>query len=394
MKKYILKRLVQIIILLYIYASIVFLIFYAMPGDVTNKFAMNPDIPPEARMALRKQLGLDQPLPIQYLTFMKNLFIEGQMGRSFNHYPRPVWDIIMTRWPRTIVLFLSAILIYYYIGFTLGKVIAWRRGGVLEYGATITGIGLWTVFTPWWALLLIWFLAFKLGLFPINQFLTPDTWIHAQASANFVFSRMIFTGIFAAAFLLLAYLLSRRFINHVGKRKLVNGALAVVTVGTAVGIWGSSGLGYLAGDILWHMGIPIITLATIGFGGSMLLMRDSMLETIKEDYITTAKAKGLPDKVVRDKHAARTALLPIVTSFVLAIPFAIDGAVIIETVFSWQGIGMTLVEAVSTQDYPLAVGAYTFFGMFALLAHLIADILYAFLDPRVSYGKGAAPKGV
>ena len=141
---------------------------------------------------------------------------------------------------------------------------------------------------------------------------------------------------------------------------------------------------------MWHMGIPLIALITIGFAGSMLLMRDSMLDTIKEDYITTARAKGLPEKVIRDHHAARTALLPLTTSFVLAIAFSLDGAVIIEQIFSWPGIGMTLVGAVSSQDYPLAVGAYTFLGIFALIAHYIADILYAVLDPRISYHRGGA----
>lgn len=111
-----------------------------------------------------------------------------------------------------------------------------------------------------------------------------------------------------------------------------------------------------------------------------------MLETIREDYIMAAKAKGLPDKVVRDKHAARNALLPIVTSFILALATVVDGGIITETIFSWPGMGLTLLNAVLQEDMPLAVGTFIFTGVFLLFAHLVADILYAYLDPRIKYG--------
>jgi len=118
----------------------------------------------------------------------------------------------------------------------------------------------------------------------------------------------------------------------------------------------------------------------------MLLMRDSMLETIREDYVMAAKAKGLPDKAVRDKHAARNALLPIVTSFILALATVVDGGIITETIFSWPGIGLTMLSAILEEDLPLAIGALVFTGVFLLFAHLVADILYAYLDPRIKYG--------
>ncbi len=119
--------------------------------------------------------------------------------------------------------------------------------------------------------------------------------------------------------------------------------------------------------------------------GTMLLTRNSMLETIREDYIMVARAKGLPEKVVRDRHAARNALLPVVTSFVFSLAFAIDGGVIIEGIFSWPGMGQTLLSAVLSEDMPLAIGAFVFVGIFALVAHLVADVLYVFLDPRIRY---------
>ena len=133
------------------------------------------------------------------------------------------------------------------------------------------------------------------------------------------------------------------------------------------------------------MVLPIATLTLISFAGTMLLTRNSMLETIREDYVTAARAKGLPDKQVRDKHAARNALLPVVTSLVYSLIFAIDGSVIVESVFSWPGTGMTLLEAVRAEDLPLVMGAIVFIGLLSLFAHLIVDMLYVFLDPRIRY---------
>jgi peptide/nickel transport system permease protein len=149
--------------------------------------------------------------------------------------------------------------------------------------------------------------------------------------------------------------------------------------------WGLSPYWTLAWDIIKHMVLPVLVLSLISFAGTMLLMRNSMLETMREDYVLTARAKGLSESAVRDRHAARNALLPVVTSFVFSLAFAIDGGVITETIFSWPGMGLTLLDAAVSQDLPLAVGAFVLTGVFALIAHVIADVLYAFLDPRIRY---------
>jgi len=115
----------------------------------------------------------------------------------------------------------------------------------------------------------------------------------------------------------------------------------------------------------------------------MLLMRSSMLETLREDYIFTARAKGLPERVIRDRHAARNAMLPIVTSLVFSLAGVLGGGIIVESVFSWPGMGQALLEAVVLEDIPLAVGALGLLGALALVAHLVVDILYTYLDPRM-----------
>jgi peptide/nickel transport system permease protein len=119
----------------------------------------------------------------------------------------------------------------------------------------------------------------------------------------------------------------------------------------------------------------------------MLIMKNSMLETLKEDYILAARAKGLPEKKIRDHHAARNAMLPVVTDLALGIVFSLDGGVLTETTFSWPGLGRTIVEASLTYDYPLAQGAFILLAIVLLVAVLVADILYAYLDPRIRYEK-------
>ncbi len=387
MWKFLIRRVLQIVLTLYLFATIVFFIVYLQPGDISQVYINNPKLPPEAREALKRQLGLDQPPHIQYLNFMRNL-VTGNLGISFSEYPRPVWDIIKERLPRTVALFLIATLIYYALGFHLGKLIAWRRKGLLDYSATIVGVVLFTVYTPWFAYLIIWIFGYKLGWFPLGKFLDPVLWRRYDVPANEVFGLMLTVGGAAILFLLAVYVLGRKLHLPPLPRALMNfGALGLAGGSVAYLLWGPEfqPYGLLARDILWHMVLPVTTVTLIAFGGAMLLMRDSMLEVIKEDYVLAAKAKGLPDKVVRDKHAARNALLPMITSFVLALAFVVDGGIITETVFSWKGMGLTLLDAVTNEDLPLAVGTFVFTGIFALIAHLIADIAYAYLDPRIRY---------
>jgi peptide/nickel transport system permease protein len=149
--------------------------------------------------------------------------------------------------------------------------------------------------------------------------------------------------------------------------------------------WLASGYAPLGWDIVSHLILPVATLALYAYAGTMLLMRTTMLETLREDYIFTARAKGLPDKMVRDKHAARNALLPLWTGLVFSIAGSVGGSVIIETVFSWPGIGLTLLSASTAEDIPVAMGVLTILGVLTLISHLIVDIGYAFLDPRIRY---------
>ena len=380
MAKYLLKRTAQILITLFVFLSLVFVIVNAQPGDVSNFYALNPDVPPETRQNLQDLFGVNEPLWKQYVVHIRNTFT-GNFGISFSHYPRSVADVIKERLPRTIVLFMTAAVLSFYLGFALGKIIAWRRGGWFEYTSTIGGVALYTVFTPWFGLMMIWLFAFKAGWFPIGKFLDPVLWRDAPIDANSVFNRMILTAIVASIAVFAVFVITAR--RRTGRARLVQAASIAVASLAVIVVWLASGTAVFAWDIVKHMVLPVLTLTLISFAGTMLLTRNSMLETMREDFVMAARAKGLPERDVRDKHVARNALLPVVTSFIFSLAFAVDGGVITESIFSWPGMGQTLVSAALSEDLPLAVGAFVFVGLFVLVAHLVADILYAYLDPRI-----------
>lgn len=384
MRRYLFKRIFQNILTFFLFLTAVYLLLDAVPGDFGDLYLSDPRLTPQERQVLRARLGLDKPVLERYGIWLKN-FAQGDLGISFSNYPRKVLDVIVERAPRTILLFLSSTIVSYYVGFLLGKVLAWRRGGPLEYATTVAGIGLYTVFLPWFALMMVWLFAFTMKLFPIGKFLDPVLWRQAppEIDANYVFHRMLLTAIIGSLILFVWLFFARR-LNPAQRRPA--GWLGLIVVLTGIFVyWNSSGVGRYAFDILHHLILPILTLTVVNFAGVMLLTRNSMLETLREDYIMAARAKGLRESVIRDKHAARNAMLPVATSFILALAFVLDGGVITESTFSWPGMGLTLLTAAQTQDIPMVIGALVFTGLLALTGHLVADILYAFLDPRIRY---------
>ena len=323
LKQFVLRRSTEIVIIFFVIMTVLFFLFRLAPGDPVTRM-VDPSMTPEEAQLLIQQLGLDKPLGVQYLYFLANFF-RGQLGVSF-HYGQPVWHIIAQRLPNTIVLFTTSVIISALFGVKLGRVLAWRKGDKTDTWGTIGALMCHTLFLPWLALLLIWLLAFKVGWFPITGMISPEVWIDPDAG------------------------------------------------------WLIKAL-----DILHHLALPLLTLFIVHFGSYLLIMRGSMLNTLTEDYIFTARAKGLPEKWVRDRHAAPNAALPVVTGVGLSLAFSINGGALTETVFSWPGIGRELVFAVSNNDYPLALACFLLIAIVVLIANLIVDILYAYLDPRIRY---------
>lgn len=321
--RYIGKRLIQIVLIFFVILTVLFLLFRLAPGDPISRM-VDPDMTPEDAAHLISQLGLDQPLGVQYIYYLKN-FVTGDFGHSF-HYGEPVIRIIGNRLPNTIMLFTTSIILSALVGVFLGKIASWHKGKKTDTWMTLGALATHTVFLPWLALILIWVFAYKLGWFPINGMISEEVWLDPES-----------------------------------------------------GSWAK----FL--DILHHMVLPLATLFLIHFGSYLLIMRSSMLETLKEDYILTARAKGLPEKVIRNHHASPNAALPVVTSVGLSLAFSINGGALTETVFTWPGIGRELVFSVSQNDYPLAQASFLLIAIVVLLSNLVVDILYAYLDPRIRY---------
>lgn len=318
---------------------------------------------------------------MQYLEYLRN-FVVGDLGVSFSHYPQPVMEIVLTRMPRTIMLFLAAVLLAYAIGFLSGKLLAWRRGGVFEYGTTFVGVFFYTVFYPWFAIMMLLIFGSVLGIVPLRGFIDTELWTDSPFSSTQVFWHIIVALTLLTGALIGVRLFTGRMNDYAVARTVgrVGWGLAFALF---LGYWWLSPMGPYALDIAHHAVLPVVTLALINYGAAMLLTRTSMLETLREDYILTARAKGLSEREVRDRHAARNALMPVVTSLVIQLAYVVGGGVVTETVFSWEGIGRTLVQAVIQQDTPLVVGAFAFLGVTVLVGHLVIDVVYSLLDPRI-----------
>ena len=322
-KRYLVRRIIESAVIFFVIMSALFFLFRLAPGDPVARM-VDPGMTPEEAQLLKTQLGLDQPLGTQYLIFLGNFF-RGRLGRSF-HYGEPVERIIARRLPNTILLFTTAVILSALAGIKLGKIAAWSKGRPLDNGITICALVCHTLFLPWVALLIIWLLAYRVGWFPITGMISAELWISADVP------------------------------------------------------WFARAL-----DVLHHMALPLLTLFLIHFGSYLLLMRSSMLDTLNEEFIFTARAKGLPEKIIRDRHAAPNAALPVVTSVALSLAFSVNGGALTETVFSWPGIGRELVFAVSNNDYPLALACFLLIALVVLTANVVVDMLYIFMDPRIRY---------
>ena len=382
MWKYIFRRTVQVIITLFIYLFITYFLLDAQPGDMTLQY-MNPRFTETQREALRIRLGLDRPVTERFIIWIGNM-LRGELGDSFSE-SKPVIDIIKERAPRTIFLFLTAALTTFGVGYYLGRLLAWKRGTRTEYVITVFGAVMYSIFLPWFALLMVLIFSYHLKWFPLGKFLDPVVWrgLPEELSANMIFSRLMLTAVLITLALLGVSLLVRQFAPGHAKRVIPAASFIVLVV--ALLAWISYPYAHLAGDILRHLVLPVLTLTLVNFSGTMLLTRTTMLETLREDYIMAARAKGLSESVVRDKHAARNAMLPVFSNFIIGLPFIVAGGIITETVFSWPGMGLTLLQAATTSDIPLIMGTWLFIGLLSLTAHLVADIGYVFIDPRIRY---------
>ena len=381
---YILKRTYQLIIVFLLFLVLSYLLFNAIPGNAFQSLLLNPDLPKEAYQRVLETYGLDKPLFERLQLYIINFF-KGDFGYSYNYYPKTPIDLISERLPRTLMLFALVNVVSFYTGFIVGKILAWRRGSKSETWITITSVFSYTVFYPWFALLMLYFFGYKLGWLPIGKFIYPEKWYDAPFDSDVVFITMIKFTVVATFIQFLAFIFTRN-IESLSNRKNARLVSFVLLLIGSYFYWGSGSAleqRTYAADIAYHMILPVFTVTIVAFAGTALLTRTTMMEVLKDDYILTARAKGLSQKRIRDRHAARTALLPVVTSFIFTIITIIDGSVLTETIFSWPGMGQLILQSVLQEDIPVAMATFSFVGILALVAHFLADISYAYLDPRI-----------
>jgi peptide/nickel transport system permease protein len=315
------RRLLHSIFVLWAVATILFLMFRLMPGNPLAAY-ISEALSAEQQNLIMQQFGLDRPLWEQYVIYFGNL-VQGELGTSF-HRREPVLSIVLSVLPNTIILTFCGLFVAYAFGILAGAYLAWHRGTWIE--GVVVPIALATRAAPefWLGMILLAVFAFWLGWFP-------------SGGAN-------------SAGAMYAGELDRIFSR----------------------------------DFLLHLTLPALTIALYLQGLPLLLMRSTMIEAMHEEFVTMARMKGLSEWRIVIHHAARNSLLPVLTAFALAIGPNISANVVVETVFSWPGLGRLLVQAVSTSDYPLAQGAFFLIALVVIVMNLVADLLYGFLDPRVS----------
>lgn len=306
-----------------------FFLFRILPGDPTTAIAKDPRLTADARQALRERFGLDRPLILNFEggnPFDSQFFayfsrlLHGDLGTSFN-FNRPVADLLGERLVNTVLLVMGGQLLSIVLGVGLGLISAWKNRTAFDVGAITFSLAAWSLPTFWLGIILL---------------ILGSSYLDLPTAGRETF------GV------------------------------------TYSNVWEQ------AKDLAAHLLLPTVTFTVVLLGEYMLIMRSSVLEILSEDYILTAKAKGLSHVQVLMRHAMQNALLPVVTLIALNLGFTVSGAIQVETVFSWPGLGSMIFEAVRRQDYPVLQGAFLLIAVSVILANLAADLVYGTLDPRVS----------
>jgi peptide/nickel transport system permease protein len=321
---YVIKRLFLMVPLLVGITLVSFVVIHMVPGTpVEIQTTMNPKASLEAQKRLRELYGLDKPIYVQYWDWLKRMALL-DFGRSFSPDRRPVWDKIKERIGITISISILSLLIILIVAIPIGVFAAVRPHSWFDRGTTLFVFFGFAMPSFWLALLLMMLFGVYLDWLPIS-------------------------GLYSLGF--------HQFT-----------------------LW------HKITDLASHIAMPVLVAAFTGLAGMSRYMRGNMLEVIRQDYITTARAKGLPERTVIFKHALRNAMLPVITLLGLSVPGLIGGSVIFETIFAIPGMGQLMFGAVMARDYPLVMGELVIGAFLTLLGNLLADVSYALVDPRIRTG--------
>lgn len=321
MRTYLLRRLLQTIPLLLGISALTFLLLQLTPGDFLNTMAENPGISAETIEAMRRRFGLDQPWFVQYGLYLKNLFLHFDFGESFSRH-QPVFTVLRQGLVNTLLLASASAVVTWGLAIPLGVWAAMRQYGWVDKGLSLAAF-VWLSVPEVLSGLLLLMLAARTGWFPVGGMHSID---YAEMDA-------------------------------VGK--------------------------FL--DLAHHLALPALTVGLIPLAGRMRQMRGNLLDVLRLDYVTTARAKGLDENTVVFKHALRNAINPLITLFGYTLGALVSGSFIAEIIFAWPGLGRITLDALLTQDQYLVMGSVIMASVVIILGNLVADLLLAVADPRISY---------
>lgn len=330
MAQFITGKIGQYALVLWVAITLNFLLPRLMPGNPLALLAGEEVglLTPQERTQLLAQVGLDQPLPVQYVRYVQNI-VTGDFGYSFQKN-KPITTILAERLPWTLLLTGTGLIISTLIGVSLGALAAWKRGERGDIGLLGFFIFLESLPAFWVGMLLVALFAVQWRVFPTFGAITP--W-------------MTLTG------------------------------------------WAK------VADIARHLVLPATTLTIVSVPGTFLVARYAMLSVLGEEFIMVARAKGLREQHILFRHALRNALLPVATVFTLNLAFAFGGATVIETVFSYPGIGRLIYEGVLNRDYPVLQASFLMITVLVIIANILTDLLYPLLDPRMRHAYNQATGG-
>ena len=320
LSRWLLARCAQAVATLVVVIVLLFVLMRIAPGDPLGRLASERPIAPAEVAALRARYGLDRPIHAQFATYIAGA-VRGDFGTSIE-YGRPVGALILERLPATVLLGGVVLLVNFSLGLWLGVVQAANRGSLLDRGLTAISLAGHAVPSFWLGLVLAWLVGVRWRLLPAAGMQNP----------------LLDAG---------------------------------------------AGWPARAADILAHLVLPALTLSVVSLAATMRYQRRAMIEVLRFPYIATARAKGLPEAQVRRRHAWRNALFPVLTLFGLWLPILVTGAVFVESVFAWPGLGLLAADAVGARDYPLLMGTASLAAGLVLVGGIVTDLAYAMLDPRV-----------
>lgn len=380
MLRYIGRRLLSSAIAYFIFLTFVFFsLNLLIPGDFASFFM----IPQEQMELIRELNDLDKPLVAQYFDWLGNL-ARGQLGYSFGMFGRsaPVNEIVKSAIPATMLVFVTGTVIAFSFGFALGRT-TWQMPRWLSGPTTLATIAAYTAFPPWLVFVLTYLLIERAGFLSTvsTQEFNRLAWQSVSFTPNDVMWQTVLSLALASVLLLVLNWALQRW-----ARLTLPGWLQIVLVlGLAILYLSSRGMLPFAQNIMRSAGIPLVAFTFLSFGDTMLITKTSLRDISHETYILTARAKGLTERQVRRRHAVRNALFPVITRFVINLPFLITGLVIVERATGWTGIGQVLFSAIESQNTFVYMGILALVGLLTLVARLFLDIAYAYLDPRVRY---------